>query len=42
MQGFGVTDGSSCSNNLRFKAWVSNPLSARLYYAARAQFLNRV
>ena len=41
-QSFGVTDGVLCSNKVCFKAWVSNPLSARLYYAARCQFVNDV
>jgi len=42
MQSFGFTDGVLCSNKLCFKAWVSNPLSDRLYNAARCQFVNDV
>jgi len=37
-----MTDGGLCSNNLCFKAWASNPLSARLYYAVRGHFVNYV
>jgi hypothetical protein len=42
MQSIGVTVGCICSNNLCFKAWVSNPLSATLHYAARGHFVNDV
>jgi hypothetical protein len=42
MLSFGVTDGGLCSNNLCFKAWVSDPLAAMLYYAARGHLINDI